>query len=411
MSTSSVFAIFPNDTLFFRDGTPFNQDDAGLAEARSVFPPYPPVVAGALRAGMARTLGWPGWGNWQGNSSIVGRLGSGQNMCCLQFNGPFLARVSDEQQFQEVLFPAPTALIAQRRRTNTGVFQNLKRLQPNKAATLISDLGDDQDVWLPADTSNDPNEALARSKALDGAWITPLFLQKFLQPDFEEEWEASDHRATTIPSIYENVSATELRVGLGRERNSAKAKEGQLYQAGRQRLGPSYALVMEVCDRDTPIEPLSPMPLGGDGRAAVVQAIASDQWQQSFSITQQPAFVSDDGHIYYTIVLLTPAIPCSKTLFEPFSALPGKALFIAHSRPIPIGGWMIDHGPQQTDFAMPAGSTLFCRVSLNEMSPDAFAESIDGLWAKRLGRRTEYGFGSFAHGAWRPTDPDKRGNT
>ena len=98
MSTSSVFAIFPNDTLFFRDGTPFNQDDAGLAEARSVFPPYPPVVAGALRAGMARTLGWPGWGNWQGNSSIVGRLGSGQNMCCLQFNGPFLARVSDEQQ-------------------------------------------------------------------------------------------------------------------------------------------------------------------------------------------------------------------------------------------------------------------------------------------------------------------------
>ena len=59
------------DTLMFRDGRPFNQNDAGASEAASVFPPYPPTIVGAVRAAL-----WQGplKGTWE-----IDKLGTGTN--------------------------------------------------------------------------------------------------------------------------------------------------------------------------------------------------------------------------------------------------------------------------------------------------------------------------------------------
>lgn len=40
----TTLVLHPLDTLFFRDGRPYNQDDPTQAEAASVFPPYPPIT-------------------------------------------------------------------------------------------------------------------------------------------------------------------------------------------------------------------------------------------------------------------------------------------------------------------------------------------------------------------------------
>ena len=65
----------PLDTWFFRDGTPFTADSAPQEDVRSLFPPHPPTVAGALRAALALSRGWSGRGRW--SQEIAGVLGDG----------------------------------------------------------------------------------------------------------------------------------------------------------------------------------------------------------------------------------------------------------------------------------------------------------------------------------------------
>lgn len=53
-----LVAVEPLDSFFFPDHRPFNQDDPGLSEAATRFPPPPHVMAGAVRFAIARRLGW-----------------------------------------------------------------------------------------------------------------------------------------------------------------------------------------------------------------------------------------------------------------------------------------------------------------------------------------------------------------
>ena len=81
--------ITPHDSVFFSDGRRFDQDDEGLAEAMSEFPPSPHVITSVLRRRIARVLdpnwdgrldGWSrqitevlGGGAWNlGNFSVTG---------------------------------------------------------------------------------------------------------------------------------------------------------------------------------------------------------------------------------------------------------------------------------------------------------------------------------------------------
>ncbi len=105
----TILVLHPLDTFFFRDGRPYNQDDPGQVEAASLFPPHPPTVAGAVRAAVARAMGWPGaaWDtaalgdgvNWQAGDESLGRL---------RFSGPYILR-NDEP-----IFPAPLNLVARK---------------------------------------------------------------------------------------------------------------------------------------------------------------------------------------------------------------------------------------------------------------------------------------------------------
>ena len=65
--------LTPLDTLFFRDGRPFNAGETGQMEVGSVFPPSANTVVGCLRAAFARELGWDGRGSW--HDTITEKLG------------------------------------------------------------------------------------------------------------------------------------------------------------------------------------------------------------------------------------------------------------------------------------------------------------------------------------------------
>src|SRR5690349_13361517 len=54
--TRTLLLFDPLDTLWFREGRPFEQMDEGLAEARAVFPPSPATLAGAIALAAARAI-------------------------------------------------------------------------------------------------------------------------------------------------------------------------------------------------------------------------------------------------------------------------------------------------------------------------------------------------------------------
>ena len=90
----TMLVLHPLDTLFFRDGRPYNQDDPGQAEAASVFPPHPPTVVGAVRAARSRAP-WAGrtrrgikprWAMvWTGRPAMA-------RLAPLRFAGPVVLR-------------------------------------------------------------------------------------------------------------------------------------------------------------------------------------------------------------------------------------------------------------------------------------------------------------------------------
>lgn len=133
--TARHFLISPSDTLFLRDGRPFNQDDEGLAEARSIFPPYPDTLVGAFRAAAARRAGWRDDGNWKGRSGPDGQafeavLGDGlDTLGALSFGPPVLLR--RWRDGYERLFPPPLSLL---RRAEDGT---LHLLRPDEKTPLF----------------------------------------------------------------------------------------------------------------------------------------------------------------------------------------------------------------------------------------------------------------------------------
>jgi len=94
--SSSVrwFQLSPVDAWFFRNGRPFNRgENSGAGE--TLFPPTSSTVIGALRATLARQLGWTGKGPWKQEQIEV--LGDRQDLGGLQFLGPFPTRRSSDE--------------------------------------------------------------------------------------------------------------------------------------------------------------------------------------------------------------------------------------------------------------------------------------------------------------------------
>ena len=126
--TARAFLLRPLDSLFFRDGRPFNQDDEGMAVVRSAFPPFPGVLTGAFRAAVARAGGWRegaerSWADGPGGTERKALLGDGpHDLGRLAFSAPIVLRETrkeDGAAGREPLFAVPRHLLGRGRRAWT----------------------------------------------------------------------------------------------------------------------------------------------------------------------------------------------------------------------------------------------------------------------------------------------------
>lgn len=394
--TTAWYRFEAADVLFFRDGRPFNQGDPAQMAITSLFPPHPTTAVGALRAALARELGWSGRGRWGKDASgkdITETLGDGPDLkqAGLQFRGPYLVH-----GVAGPLFAAPALLV----RESTGA-RRLCRLGPG--------IGRDCDLGTSVRLA-EPKGADGKVKPVTGAWLTREGMRRVLNggvPTRPEIYLADDDEN----DVGERLFAREVRIGLARDAKTRTATQGALYTAGfvRPQAAENVGLVVGVDTQRNLRSPASPIPLGGEGRFAWLET----NNDHAVTLPRAPErFETRNGTLLYTVTLITPA-----HLPNPWpgpgkqlSGLPGRIVCACHERPLMVGGWASKHfkekdwGPQPLKAMLPAGSTWFL-----EAEGTADAETLRKLNGAHIGGCQEWGYGQILIGTWQDDHADVGG--
>lgn len=400
----TTLVLHPLDTLFFRDGRPYNQDDPGQVEAASLFPPYPPTVVGAVRAAAARALGWPdsAWDtaalgdgvDWQAGDDALGPL---------RFGGPYLLRQG------EPLYPAPLNLAAGK---EEGGAEFVTYLAPSGVA-LDTDI---HAARLP--TPIRPGQGF---KILEGLWISRTAMTQVLSgKSLGPEWEIAPE-VLRRPHKFSELSArpnwiapqrwlweAESRVGVERdtktrttrrfESQEGERTKGALYSAAHVRLARNVALAVEIETLPDIALAGSLAPLGGEGRSVWIE-----QRDKKIELPHAPDLAPDkDDVLRYTVVLVTPADlgdkwpgPDDSLAGSTGEALPGRVVSACMGRAIMAGGWDgVARAPLPLRPLVPAGSVWFLEARAEE------AEAARSWHGRAIGRSTGWGFGRVLIGRW-----------
>lgn len=362
----------PVDTLFLRDGTPFSADGSPQEDVRSLFPPYPPTMAGALRAALARSNGWTGLGRWPKWLNAV--LGNGpNNLGALMFGGPIILRRG------EPLFPIPRHLLGT---VGERGWRPVACIRPGPAA--MCDLG--PAIRLPL---LPPEAKCEMLKAAPDGWLTKVGLVAALRDKCLGEDEI-------VPS--RTLWGEEERVGLEIDRSTRTSRDGLLFSTRHVRIARGVSLGMwidGVPDEGWVLPNGRLVPLGGESRVAECRP-----WDTSEMRIDAPLREIEASQ-RLAIIALTPldldqAITCGRQKLEVGGGL--RVVSACLDRPRRIGGWdSLRRRPLPLRSVLPAGSTLFCEAA----EPRRLVRTVnEGAGLLRLGRRTEWGFGVATVGKW-----------
>ena len=384
-----AYSLSPVDSWFFRDGRPFNQGEKNQTDVESMFPPFATTIVGAIRASLARSKGWNGHGDWP--SEIKDKLGDGEHLKPLKFQGPYLIRKING--IIEPLFPAPLNIIGKEPSFDE-VNWTFSYLNPGNG--IDCDLGNE--VKLPAATNG------TGMKRLNGFFFNKDDMQTILQGNelqhinpirgkrvsrFVQDYD-------TAPSPINILWDLEYTVGIERNYQKRTAKEGAIYSSQKVRLCQNVALAMNASGLTEDLELPATLTFGGESRIAYAEKL-----ENPIGIPEAPPLQSSGGVTRFTVTHLTPAY------FERGLAGPGEEFYGIHGtkvisacleRPVRIGGWNsipARKGPIPLKPFIPPGSVWFCE------SEKEVAEKVRDLNGCHIGGYTDFGFGQILIGLWK----------
>jgi CRISPR-associated protein Cmr3 len=355
---SVLWRFTPLDTLFFRDGQPFNAGETVWLE--SLFPPSGRTLQGVIRSAIVEYSGmdWKTYHNvckTPDDNPLVKAIGNAETLGNMRLSGPFLMRDDDW------LFPVPLDLFHAK--------QGYGLLAPS--ATLVEcDLGK---IHLPAGKG----EGL---KIQEGKYVTSQAMVDLLAG-----------RTTALPSIWklfaddpkegDALADLEPKVGLERDNALRKHKEGRLYSIALVRLREHVQLAVAVSGLPRDLQPTGPLiqRLGGEGKLAQVIIGELPSWPI------MPRLVAKDGKFRFKLVLTTPAyfkecwrpdgfvreigqgwrgtLRASTTAHGTLELTGVTIIFACIGKTVRIGGWNLMYDkPRSLEGFVPAGSVYFCEV-------------------------------------------------
>ena len=400
MSIGKLWQFAPLDTLFFRDGRPFNAGET--VWLNSQFPPSGRTLQGAIRSAIVEHSGmdWTRYHaickseNAEGNT-LVKAIGNAQDLGQMQLSGPFLLRDN------EWLLPAPLDLFDSK--------HGYGLLAPS-ARAVECDLGK---VRLPQGAGKG-------LKTQEGKYVTGAVMAKLLAGQTETSPSKPDVSLWKLfadnpddPEEKDALADLEPKVGLGRDNALRQHKDGMLYSIATVRLRERVELAMVVAGIDTDLHPSGPFiqRLGGEGKLAKISISESPAWPT------MPKLTPKAGKLRFKLVLTTPVYfkerwrPAGFELREsvgwqgswPAIAANRKAIELADvtlvsaciGKAVRIGGWdLAANAPRPLEGFIPAGSVYFCEIDTGR------AENVAALHGGHIGLYCEYGFGHVLVGTW-----------
>jgi len=358
------YKIEPVDSLFFRDGSPYNMDET-QNDVKSIFPPTPYTMAGALRASIARDMGWVS-GDW--TEDIKDKLGDGKNLGKLNFFGPYILK--DD----EPIFMVPRTLMG-KKSDDGSHWELIRKMIPGEPITR-SDMG--ENIRYPSLTGNEVD-----MKNITG-FISGKDLLKIL-------W-ADDLDGIEIISD-DDVYQFEFNVGIKRD-DDLRVDDGGLFsrrfvrlnEGNRDESGKKDAISILAGIDGIDSEVSGHVMLGGESKAAFVDGIDP---------IKLPEPDDDTGLLKeFVVLLITPARIPDLSPGGNIEGLPGdcELVSVCADRPQMIGGWDHNKGPQPLRAHLKPGSILFMR-SREGIDP----KQKNGI---KIGKDTEFGFGQIIIGKW-----------
>ncbi|WP_424831269.1 type III-B CRISPR module-associated Cmr3 family protein [Ruegeria sp.] len=362
----------PVDTLFFRDGRPFDPASRAISGL-----PNPQVLAGALRTEMLRCadIDFARLGDCIRNGhrfeaaarQVGGSLG--EQIAKTNFRGPYLGRKNDIGKQDRLFYSAPATL---RHSIKEGAEDKIVRLDPLCASQSLPG-------WQPNAQDMVPLWTRDKSilKPLDEIWITSEGLSAFL--------------SGKTPKSDELVSSDDLygfedRTGIAIDPDIGTTQEGMIYATRRLVLRSGMRFWAQV---EGPTEALDLLPrqdecrllpFGGEGRQVAVTSC--NRKDGPLTACAEPAQNPENGRC---LVLITPALlngwhPSGLDLLS--AAVPGH---------VPVSGWDLARGgPKPTRFSVKAGSVYF-------LSPNSKRSQGSGLGDIH---DTSLGWGEYCEGVW-----------
>jgi CRISPR-associated protein Cmr3 len=366
---SILWSFTPLDSCFFREPKPFNASEGGFL--CSQFPPPAQTLAGSFRNTIGELLDvdWKDYRTKPGNP-IRKVIGSPDNPHPLSFAGPYILRR------QERLYPAPLHLLYTIKNEQT---ENQKyewtRLQPGEKVDC--DMGD---VSLPEVTTT-----LEGGKLPEKIWLNQTDLMAVLNSGLPTGCIAESE-----------LVKDETRAGIGRDNQRSTVAEGLLYFVRYLRLCDevSFGIFVEGMPDTEKLSSEILTRLGGEGRLANLR-----QTQNIVTLSAAPKpSGSEEGLI---LILLTHGDFNGKS--EPdwaaINTERGVNLSMESAcvgKPVREGGWdYAKRQPKPLKSLVPAGSSYFVKVIGD------IIQAVNALHGKKIGNRTEFGYGEIAVGLWK----------
>ncbi|MGC8726025.1 MAG: type III-B CRISPR module-associated protein Cmr3 [Thermoplasmata archaeon] len=371
----NFYKITPIDTLFFRDGRPYNLGESNQNDVESMFPPTPFTVVGGLRAAIAKNLGWNGKGTWGNVNQITDKIGNHNNLGSINFYGPFIMIENETNKSNEILYPLPKNIrlkIKKSEETEKKYIKSyeVKKIKPTNKIT--SDLGT---IDFPMEPENNED---SDSKYI---YINGYVNKKDLETLLSEDNPTNKINIYTNDNIFEN----EYTVGIKRNASKLTVEEGNLFsrQFVRMKSKVHFVIGCDGCEELSTKIDRSLIMLGGESKGAYVQKIDNIELP-NVKVNYDSKFI-----VYFATPTRLDGISLNGEIKEIGNA---KLVSGCIDKPVMIGGWDFNEGPQELKSFIPQGTVFFMEKEGND--------TIDNLNNKKIGDSSNFGFGHILIGKW-----------
>ncbi|MBI5305481.1 MAG: hypothetical protein HY868_25355 [Chloroflexi bacterium] len=328
--------IEPTDVWLFRDGRPFT---AGADHrARTLFPPSPHTVAGALRAVHFAAAGISRAEYLAGQTDQAKELqakigkppdanGDGGDLGAFALTALSVARRDARDGNITRYFPIPADVMQ--------VGDALRVAAPLKTQVQFTSDNDHPLLWI---------KEMRASKPATG-WLAEAELRRYLRGE--------TFRATPDEFLFERESR--FHVGIDSDRKCPREGDGggHLFQIEWVRARENVGLAVEIAGAD--VSAPGALALGGELKSARYETLA-------------PAFAPLDAPFdpRFKVYCATPAL-VDLNAWKTYNFFHGAQIELiaaAIARAQPLGGWDVAHNTQKPlrNF-IPAGSVLYCKLA------------------------------------------------